>query len=142
VVLSNILVAVIGLAMLAWSGVSVADQYRPDEFFGLDLARVALSPKPLGPAAAFAPGPLDVVLDRGGNALQARAGSAGETKLEAKTPSRIVVHNVRRPPVEQPANSTRTKLARHHLNPLDAKAFDQRIQAWPCKSGGICNWKR
>jgi len=34
------------------------------------------------------------------------------------------------------------KLARLHGNPLDAQAFDTRIQVWPCRSGGICNWKR
>jgi len=33
-------------------------------------------------------------------------------------------------------------LARRHGNPLDAQAFDTRIQVWPCKSGGICDWKR
>jgi len=24
----------------------------------------------------------------------------------------------------------------------DAQALDTRIQVWPCRSGGICNWKR
>jgi len=42
---------------------------------------------------------------------------------------------------EKPRGAARTKLARRHGNPLDAQAFDTRIQAWPCKSGGICNWK-
>ena len=35
------------------SGLSRADQYRPDEFLGMDLSRAALSPKPLGPAASM-----------------------------------------------------------------------------------------
>jgi hypothetical protein len=43
---------------------------------------------------------------------------------------------------EKPRGAVRTKLARRHGNPLDAQAFDTRIQAWPCKSGGICNWTR
>jgi hypothetical protein len=43
---------------------------------------------------------------------------------------------------ETPRAAARTKLARRHGNPLDAQAFDPRIQVWPCKSGGICNWKR
>jgi len=34
------------------------------------------------------------------------------------------------------------KLARRHGNPLDAQALDTRIQTWPCKSGGICDWKQ
>jgi hypothetical protein len=131
-VLRNIFVAVIGATMLAWSGASIADEYRPGEFLGLDLSRAVLSPKPLGPAAGFAPGPLDVTVNRGSNAVQARA--------EPKT----VVHNARvaQPRVEQPRNTVRTKLARHHRSPLDAQAFDARVQVWPCKSGGICSWKR
>ena len=132
----NIFIAVIGATMLAWSGVSIADEYRPDEFLGLDLSRAVLSPKPLGPAAGFAPGPLDVTVDRGSNGVQARAEPMAEPK--------IVVHNARvvHPRAEQPRNTARTKLARHHRNPLDAQAFDARIQVWPCRSGGICNWKR
>jgi hypothetical protein len=43
---------------------------------------------------------------------------------------------------EKPRPAARTKLARRHGNPLDAQAFDTRIQVWPCRSGGICNWKR
>jgi hypothetical protein len=43
---------------------------------------------------------------------------------------------------EKPRVAARTKLVRRHGNPLDAQAFDTRIQVWPCKSGGICNWKR
>src|SRR6266850_2389227 len=43
---------------------------------------------------------------------------------------------------QKPRGAVRTKLARRHGNPLDAQAFDPRIQVWPCKSGGICNWKR
>jgi hypothetical protein len=43
---------------------------------------------------------------------------------------------------EKPRGAARNKLARRHSNPLNAQAFDTRIQAWPCNSGGICNWKR
>ena len=43
---------------------------------------------------------------------------------------------------EKPRGAARIKLARQHGNPLNAQAFDTRIQAWPCNSGGICNWKR
>ena len=135
-VLRNILVAVIGATMLAWSGASIADEYRPDEFLGLDLSRAVLSPKPLSPPAGFAPGPLDVTVNRGSNAVHVRA--------EAVTEPKVVVHNahVAQPRVEQPRNTVRTKLARHHRSPLDAQAFDARVQVWPCKSGGICSWKR
>jgi len=144
--------------MLAWSGVSVADEYRPEEFLRLDLSAAVLSPKPLGPAAGFVPGPLDVTIDRGSEAAQARAEAAAEpqseakteteaktyTKIEAKSEPRIVVHTARvaHPRAAPPRHAARTKLARHHRNPLDAQAFDARVQVWPCKSGGICNWKR
>jgi hypothetical protein len=44
--------------------------------------------------------------------------------------------------LEKPKGAARTRLAHRHSNPLDAQAFDTRIQAWPCKSGGICDWKQ
>jgi hypothetical protein len=43
---------------------------------------------------------------------------------------------------EKTKGSARTKLARRHRDPLNAQAMDTRVQAWPCKSGGICNWKQ
>jgi hypothetical protein len=43
---------------------------------------------------------------------------------------------------ERPRRVARTRLARRHTNPLDAEAFDTRIQVWPCRTGGICDWKR
>ncbi len=133
-VLRNVFTAVIGVTMLAGSGASAADEYRPDEFLGLDLSGALLSPKPLGPAAGFAPGPLDVTVDRGSNGARASAKPAAEPKF--------VAHNgrVAQPRAEPPRHMARTKLA--HRNPVDAQAFDARIQVWPCRSGGICNWKR
>jgi hypothetical protein len=44
--------------------------------------------------------------------------------------------------VEKSRPPARTKVVRRHTNPLDAQAFDTRIQVWPCRSGGICNWQR
>ena len=135
-VLRNIFIAIICATVLAWSGRSIADEYRPDDFLSLDLSRAVLSPKPLGPASSFAPGPLDVTVDRGGEGAQARAEPAAEPK--------IVVHETRivHERAERPRHAVPTKLARHHRNPVDAQAFDARVQVWPCKSGGICNWKR
>jgi hypothetical protein len=68
-----------------------------------------------------------------------------EPKVGPKTGSSVVQH--RGPPVaharsEKPLGAARIRLARRHRNPLDAQAFDTRIQAWPCKSGGICDWKQ
>lgn len=132
----NIFIAVIGATIMAWSGVSAAAEYRPDEFLGLDLSRAVLSPKPLGPAMGFAPGPLDVTVDRGSNGAQARAEPTAEPKIVVQNGG---VAHVR---AAQPHNMARTQLARRSRSPLDAQAFDARIQVWPCKSGGICNWKR
>ena len=141
----NVFIATICATLLAWSGLSIADEYRADEFLGLDLSKAVLSPKPLGPAAGFAPGPLDVTIDRGSNRVKASAEPAAEPKSKSKPKSnKIVVRNTRvvDQRAEQPHHAARTKLARHHRDPLEAQAFDARIRVWPCKSGGICNWKR
>jgi hypothetical protein len=132
----NFFTAVICATILTWSSLARADQYRPDEFLSLDLPRAVLSSKPLGPASGFTPGPLDVNTDRGSAAVQASA--------EPKTAPTITVRKTRvvQARAEKLRGSARTKLARRHGSPLDAQAFDARVQVWPCKSGGICNWKR
>ena len=159
-VLKNAFITLSCATVLAWSGLSVADEYRPHEFLGLDLSTAVLSPKLLGPPAGFAPGPLDVTVDRGSNTVHAIAEPAAEPKTEFKSqfkteskatpkvaskttlktiaPATRVAHLRAAPP----RLVARTKLARHQRNPLDAQAFDARIQVWPCKTGGICNWKR
>ena len=135
-VLRNVFIATLAAIVLASSSPTIADEYRADEFLGLDLSRAVLSPKPLGPATGFTSGPLEVTVDRGRYGAQAAAQSTVEPKA--------VVHNARivHQRAEQPRLVARTKLAHHQRNPLDAQAFDARIQTWPCKSGGICNWKR
>jgi hypothetical protein len=148
-VLKNLFAAMLCAALLAWNGVSRADEYRPDEFLGLDLPQALLSPKPLAPPQHFTPGPLDVNVDRGGERAQARAEPTAEPAAASRTVVRTtrVVHTPVVKPVvharaEKPRGAAPTKLARRHGNPLDAQAFDTRIQVWPCRSGGICNWKR
>jgi hypothetical protein len=129
-VLKNLFTAAAGIVLLAWSGLAVADEYRPDQFLGLDLSKAVLSPKRLGPPAEFAPVPLEARTDRGGDGAQASA--------ERVTHPRVhVAHRA-----EQPRGAARTRLAHRHGNPLDAQAQDTRIQVWPCRSGGICDWKR
>jgi hypothetical protein len=130
----NFFSAVLCTTLLTWSGLAIADQYRPDEFLSLDLSKAVLSPKPLGPAAGFTPGPLDVSTDQGSAAVK--------TSAEAKAEPTITVRKTRVVRAETTHGSTRTRLARRHASPLDAQAFDARIQVWPCRSGGICNWKR
>jgi hypothetical protein len=172
-VLNRVCFAAFGAMVLAWSGVSAAQQYRPNEYLNLDLSRAVLSPQPLGPAASFAPGPLDVTVDRGKDAAPASA----ELVVDPKTVPTAAVHadNNSTPQNSAPNNSTpknstpktalktaapgmgadrvrtaersvlhkpRALVALHGRNPMEAQARDTTVQTWPCKSGGICNWKR
>jgi len=64
-------------------------------------------------------------------------------------PKKVAAERVRAPEPKAaqtksvpPRGAARTRLAHRHGNPLDAQAMDTRIQTWPCRSGGICNWKR
>ena len=144
-VLKNVLTAFVCAALLAWSGVAIADEYRPDQFLGLDLPSAVLSPKPLGPSSTFAPVPAEANADHKAD----RSAEPAQARAEPKAEPRVVVHNTRiaharvaHARAEQPRPAARTRLAHRHGNPLDAQAFDTRIQVWPCRSGGICNWKR
>jgi hypothetical protein len=129
----NVFLAVICAVLLAWSGPSIADeiqpdQYRPNEYLSLDLSKAVLSPKRLGPKAKFAP-----------VAVEARA----DTKATVRTVRHArIAHEIAPVRAARPRGAVRTRLARRHGNPLDAQALDTRIQVWPCKSGGICNWRR
>ena len=127
-VLKNVFAAIACATLLAWGGVAVADEYRPDQFLGLDLSRAVLSPKPLGPSQRFAPVAVEARSDRASERASARVAHITHPKVR-------VAHEQRRAVAH-------TRPARHHANPLDAQAFDARVQVWPCKSGGICNWKR
>jgi hypothetical protein len=138
--LNNIFAAILGATLVAWSGMSVADEYHPGEFFSLDLSKAVLSPKPLGPATQFAPVQIEARAERASPAAPARAARVTPAKAHvAKT--HVAKPDVAHQRAEKPRGAARTKLARPRGNPLDAQASDTRIQAWPCKSGGICNWK-
>ncbi len=129
-VLKGIFAAVVCAALLAGSGAS-ADGYKPDEFLGLDLSKAALSPKPLGPPSQFEPVP-----------VEARANSRNKVAHVNAEPKAVPKIRVAHARAETRHTAVRTKLVRRHTNPLDAQAFDTRIQVWPCRSGGICNWQR
>jgi len=149
-------------SLLVWAGSAPADEYRPDEFLGLDLSEAVLSPKRLGPPTEFAP-----------VAVEARAEPKADRKVLVRTTrvlTRNVVRTARAAPkhvvrtarvapkhnvivakpraaahhvvAAKPRVAARTKIVRRHTNPLDAQAMDTRIQVWPCRSGGICDWKR
>jgi hypothetical protein len=125
-VLKNIFTAVVCAMLLASSDLAMADEYGPDEFLGLDLPSAVLSPKRLGPATQFAPVRVEARSDRGGGVA-----------VRVTLPKTAVAH-----PRSEKQRVVHAGIGRHHGNPLDAQAFDTRIQVWPCGSGGICNWKR
>jgi hypothetical protein len=130
-ILKGVLAAVVCTAVLAGSAASAAEGYKPDEFLTLDLSKAALSPKRLGPPAQFEPVPVEAKADPLSKAVH--------VDVAPKASPRIRVTHAR---AERPRAAARTKVVRRHTNPLDAQAFDTRIQVWPCRSGGICNWQR
>lgn len=125
--------------VLAGSGIARADDYKPDEYLGLDLSKAVLSPKRLGPETQFAPVALEA---KDGNEAQARAAPVDVPKKVAAERVHVSQPKVARAKSTQSRGAARTRLAHRHGNPLDAQARDTRIQTWPCRSGGICNWQR
>jgi hypothetical protein len=129
----NVLGALVGAALMVCGGSSKADEYRPGEFLGLDLSSAVLSPKRLGPETQFAP-------------VRVEADSSSPTVQppRPKVASHVTIPKTRMAHI-RPLKShgpAQTRLARRHSNPLDAEAFDTRIQVWPCNTGGICDWQR
>jgi hypothetical protein len=147
-ILKNIFTAVLCTTLLAWSGLSMADEYRPDEFLGLDLSKAVLSPKLLGPTSEFAPVAVEARTDPESERALARVEPKAHAKRVVATnvvvPGNIIVPRTKLAHMraEKPRGAARTKLTRGHGNPLDAEARDTRIQVWPCKSGGICDWQK
>jgi hypothetical protein len=146
-VLKSAFAAVLCTGFLALGGAAAADEYRPGEFLGLDLSRAVLSPKRLGPETEFAPVSIEAKSDR----AQADTDASVWPKLPARNihvaKTRIVETRIVKPQITKnsavpPRAAARTRLTRRHGNPLDAQAMDTRVQTWPCKSGGICNWQR
>ena len=139
--------ALIAAALIAAGSVALADEYRPAEFLGLDLAKAVLSPKPLGPPTEFAP----VAVEAKGEPRRDHSSEPDWARDELKTePKKIAVRDIHAAhprrmahvPPAKPNGAARTKLAQRHGNPLDAQARDTRVQKWPCRSGGgICDWK-
>jgi hypothetical protein len=154
VVLKKGFAAALCTGLLALGGPAMADEYRPDEFLRLDLSKAVLSPKPLGPPTHFAPVPVEAKADRGSEGTQAGTEPKADRQTVVHTESitpKVKQAHAERPRAaartkelraERPRATARAKLARRPSNPLDAQALDTRIQVWPCKSGGICNWKR
>lgn len=124
---------------------ALADEYGAGEFLGMDLPRALLSPKRLGPETEFAPFPIEARTDRKQVKTERVvapevAARAAEPEIAARPKVAERKARVVQGRTEKPRGTARTKLARR--NPLDAQARDTRIQTWPCKSGGICDWQR
>lgn len=115
-----------------------ADEYRAGDFLGLDLSQAVLSPKRLGPPTEFAP----VAVEARTDAKQAAAAPKAERRHILRTAKVRPAPVVKQAQTAKPRGAARTKMVRRHSNLLDAQAMDTRIQTWPCRSGGICNWKR
>ena len=140
-VLKSAFVAAVCGGLVALAGSAAADEYRPSEFLQLDLSKAVLSPKRLGPETQFAPVDIEAKTDR------AQSGAdASDSSKPAVRKVHVAKTHVARTRAEPPRAAThvnaRVKLARRHGNPLDAQAADRRIQTWPCRSGGICDWQR
>src|SRR6266702_314406 len=141
-ILKNIFIAMLCTTLLAWSGLSMADEYRPDAFLGLDLSKAVLSPKLLGPASEFAPVAVEARTDPASEGAQARVEPNAHAKRVVSRNRIVPRATLAHMRAQKPRGAARTKLARRHGNPLDAEARDTRIQVWPCKSGGICDWQK
>jgi hypothetical protein len=68
--------------------------------------------------------------------------ASSQPRLHAQPKARLAQVSAKLRPAPHTHAVPHIRLARQHRNPLDAQALDTRIQVWPCRSGGICNWKR
>lgn len=122
-----------GFALLASVSIAQADSYRPGEYLLLDLPKAVLSPKLLGPSQTF-----EHVQ------IEARTDTKNEIDAAADKPRTAVqkASPMLKPHRAAAAPPARSRVARKHSNPMDANAADTRVQVWPCRSGGICNWQK
>jgi hypothetical protein len=141
-VLKSAFAAAFCTVLLMSGSVVLADEYHAGELIGLDPSTALLSPKRLGPETHFAPVRIEARSDRKPVKTErvvvsktAEPRIAGSKTAEPR--KRVVQQRV-----EKPRGAARTRLTRRHGNPLDAQAHDTRVQTWPCKSGGICDWQR
>ena len=108
-VLKSVPFAVAIALVLAWGGIARADDYKPDEYLGLDLSKAVLSPKRLGPETQFAPVALEA---KGGNEAQARA-------EPVDVPKKVAAERVR---VPEPKIAQAKECAATRRSPHQARA--------------------
>jgi hypothetical protein len=142
-VLKSAFAAAFCSVFLMSGSIALADEYHAGELIGLDPSTALLSPKRLGPETHFAPVRIEARTDRKPVKTERVVVSKtaepriAKPKLRAEPKARVVQQRA-----EKPRGAARTRLVRRHSNPLDAQARDTRVQTWPCKSGGICDWQR
>ena len=145
-VLKSAFVAAVCGGLLALAGAAAAEEYRPSEFLQLDLSKAVLSPKRLGPETQFAPVDIEAKTDRaqaGADASDSPKPPVGKVHVAKTHIAKARLAKARVEPSRVAAHvNARVRLTRRHGNPLDAQAADRRIQTWPCRSGGICDWQR
>jgi hypothetical protein len=127
--LRHLIAASASVALLAGFGAAQADTYKPGEYLLLDLQKAVLSPKLLGPPASF-----EQVQ------IQAKADAKAEVKTDPVKAAPHVARVQAAKPVA-PRAAAQKKVVRRG-NPLNANAADTRVQVWPCRTGGICNWQK
>jgi hypothetical protein len=132
-VLNNAVAAAVCTAVLALASPAVADQYRPDEFLGLDLSRAVLSPKPLGPPTEFAPVAVEAKSDGATESEQARAVPKAERQVVVRSPM-VIAANAQRPrvPAGLPADILRQRpdVAEAEQNLIRHGVQIRRHRAW------------
>ena len=140
-VLKSAFVAAVCTGLLATAGPVTGAEVRPAEYLKLDLPKAVFSPKRIGPEARFAP----VRIEARSEEAQSEVTDADlEASVWPKLPPRKanVAKTTEKKSVKPSPEPPRSKLAKRHGNPLDAQARDARVQTWPCRTGGICNWQR
>lgn len=131
--LKNAMAGALCAGLLMSGSGTLADEYRAEQFLGLDLPAALLSPKRLGPETQFAP----VRIEARSDSRPVKTERVVVSKQAAPKPQ-IAEERAEKPRVAKPRVVVRAK---PRSNPLDAQARDTRIQTWPCKSGGICGWQ-
>lgn len=151
-VLRGICSAALGAALILACSSAWAADYRPDQFLDLDLSKVALSPKLLGPPTTFKKLPIEAesepsgVLDpKDARKIAVESVQAAPVRVAKRRPPRHHGMRLAHARHEKPRHLVGVRLAhRHQRNPLNAEARAPGIQTWPCNSGygGICTWRR
>src|SRR5689334_4257991 len=94
-VLKRLIPALVGAVSLTVASAAMADEYRPDEYLGLDLSKAVLSPKRLGPPQQFAPVPVEARSENKSERSD-RGSEANWARNDLKTePRRIAVQDVK-----------------------------------------------